>query len=315
MQGSPSQVCSGLGGWLLKPHPAYGLDLPKNITEVYGTNGGIKTAYTYTPYGLVTSTGSVTQPLQWSSEYADTDLALVYYNYRHYTPLDGRWTGRDPIAEAGGYNLNIYASNLPLNAWDNLGLFLDFLYSDDKGSLKAGTYEVTSPVPVLGGFPFGTVTVGTPNKSDGGKQSITLAIGITWGISFLNRLKKYMPSRAIKVIEEYFPEFQAAAFMEGGGTYKCGCFDFCKLGFGLSLTMGEGRRGSARKGKRSDTKLSGGISGEMRGTIDLCKGTIAGSLSLVITVGVEFPTTSLLGYQFNPAYEFSYEVEDEREEK
>lgn len=73
--------------------------------------------------------------------------------------------------------------------------------------------------------------------------------------------------------------------------------------------MGEGRRGSARKGKRSDTRLSGGISGEGRGTIDLCEGTFEVTLSLVVTVGVDFPTTSLLGYQFNPAYEFSYEVE------
>jgi RHS repeat-associated protein len=86
----------------------YGLDLPKNITEVYGTDGYIKTAYTYSPYGLVTSTGSVTQPIQWSSEYHDTDLALVYYNYRHYNPLDGRWTGRDPM-DIWGMDNNLYS--------------------------------------------------------------------------------------------------------------------------------------------------------------------------------------------------------------
>jgi len=114
----------------------YGLDLPKNITEVYGTNGGIRTAYTYTPYGQVTASGSVTQPLQWSSEYADTDLGLVYYNYRHYTPLDGRWTGRDPLWSRmeflGGedkqinydmlFSLYKYVNNTPIEGMDILGL-------------------------------------------------------------------------------------------------------------------------------------------------------------------------------------------------
>jgi len=106
---------------LLKPHPAYGLDLPKNITEVYGTNGGIKTAYTYTPYGQVTASGSVTQPIQWSSEYADTDLGLVYYNYRHYNPLDGRWTGRDPLFEQMLYRNYSYCLNSPEHLYDQIG--------------------------------------------------------------------------------------------------------------------------------------------------------------------------------------------------
>ena len=31
-------------------------------------------AYTYTPYGAVTANGNVTQPIQWSSEYSDSEL-------------------------------------------------------------------------------------------------------------------------------------------------------------------------------------------------------------------------------------------------
>ena len=73
----------------------YGWDLTKNICEVYGQHGYIRTAYTYTPYGAVTMSGDLTQSIQWSSEYHDTELALVYYNYRHYNPTDGRWLGRD----------------------------------------------------------------------------------------------------------------------------------------------------------------------------------------------------------------------------
>lgn len=73
----------------------YGWDLTKNICEVYGCNSYMRTAFTYTLYGSVTSDGDVTQPLQWGSEHIDEELGLTYYNYRHYNPLDGRWISRD----------------------------------------------------------------------------------------------------------------------------------------------------------------------------------------------------------------------------
>ena len=73
----------------------YGWDLTKNVCEVFGQAGYIRTTYAYTPYGLVTEEGDIAQPLQWSSEYADLELGLVYYNYRYYNPTDGRWIRRD----------------------------------------------------------------------------------------------------------------------------------------------------------------------------------------------------------------------------
>gem|GEM_PF-5545260 len=109
---------------------AYGWDLTKNICEVFGQHGYIRTAYPYSPYGEVTADGDVTQPIQWSSEYNDTELALVYYNYRHYNPLDGRWIGRDRIEEWGGLNLYRYAANNALAFFDSLGL--DYTVETDE---------------------------------------------------------------------------------------------------------------------------------------------------------------------------------------
>lgn len=77
----------------------YGWDLTKNICEIYGQHGYIRTNYSYSPYGEVTANGDVTQPVQCSSEYNDAELSLVYYNYRHDNPVDGRWTGRDFLDE------------------------------------------------------------------------------------------------------------------------------------------------------------------------------------------------------------------------
>ncbi len=72
----------------------YGLDLTKNVCEVFGTTGYIGTAYTYSPYGEVTVSGNVEQPIKWSSEYSDEETGLTYYNWRYYDPLL-TWIRRD----------------------------------------------------------------------------------------------------------------------------------------------------------------------------------------------------------------------------
>ena len=53
----------------------------------------------------------------------DDELGLVYYNYRHLNPLDGRWISRDPIEEEGGWNLFAFAGNSPFLLVDALGLW------------------------------------------------------------------------------------------------------------------------------------------------------------------------------------------------
>ncbi|MDO4410976.1 MAG: RHS repeat-associated core domain-containing protein [Akkermansia sp.] len=98
----------------------YGWDLTKNICEIFGQNGYIRSTYAYTPYGSITISGDVEQPIQWSNEYYDSELALVYYNYRHYNSTDGRWINRDPITEQGGWNLYAFVGN-GLNKYDILG--------------------------------------------------------------------------------------------------------------------------------------------------------------------------------------------------
>ena len=104
----------------------YGWDLTKNICEVFGSNGHIGTIYTYTPYGEVTSSGSAAQPLQWSSEFNDTELGLVYYNYRHYNSKDGKWLGRDN--EKYSINLYEYCKSNPAIFIDKYGLYIDHQY-------------------------------------------------------------------------------------------------------------------------------------------------------------------------------------------
>ena len=47
---------------------------------------------------------------------------VLYYGYRYYDPVTGRWPSRDPIEEAGGYNLYSMVGNDAVGSWDLLGL-------------------------------------------------------------------------------------------------------------------------------------------------------------------------------------------------
>lgn len=106
---------------LSSTHLDDGWDLTKNICEVFGAAGYIRTAYTYTPYGEVSTSGDVTQPVQWSSEYNDIESNLIYYNYRYYNAIDGRWIGKDLIGEKDHNNLHVALSNAPCYRFDVLG--------------------------------------------------------------------------------------------------------------------------------------------------------------------------------------------------
>ena len=96
----------------------YGWDLTKNICELYSTGGSMATSYAYTPFGKVTSTGSITQPILWSSEYYDDELGMVYYNYRHYNSLVGRWARQDMEESMNSY---CYIDNNVIFELDLLG--------------------------------------------------------------------------------------------------------------------------------------------------------------------------------------------------
>ena len=98
----------------------YGLDLTKNVCEVFGASGYIATAYT--PYGSVTVTGSALQPIQWSSEVWDIETALNYYNWRYYNSIYGIWISRNLINNEDDKNLTLFISNQPITAIDILGL-------------------------------------------------------------------------------------------------------------------------------------------------------------------------------------------------
>lgn len=114
-------------GTEVKEHLYFMHDMMKNVTSIFGEQREKKARYEYSPFGSILSAeGNMAQfnKFRFSCEFIDDELDLVYYNYRHLNPADGRWINRDPIAEKGGIALYVMVDNSPTNWIDRLGLNL-----------------------------------------------------------------------------------------------------------------------------------------------------------------------------------------------
>lgn len=90
--------------------------------------------YEYSPFGeLLRTSGTFarTNPLRWSTKFADDETGLVYYGYRYLNPATGRWISRDPIEDIQEDNLYVFVLNRPIASVDLLGqlTLLDLLFS------------------------------------------------------------------------------------------------------------------------------------------------------------------------------------------
>jgi RHS repeat-associated protein len=103
----------------------YTHDGNKNVSEVVTGNGETAIHYEFAPFGAVVRFSGVlagANPWRFSSEYADDALGVVYYNYRYYDPVVGRWMSMDPLSELGGVNLYSMLWNGIVDITDFLGL-------------------------------------------------------------------------------------------------------------------------------------------------------------------------------------------------
>lgn len=102
---------------------SYLYDGKGNVTAVLDSSQNTVATYTYDEFGRVVSkSGTLDQPFQFSTKYYDQQTGLNYYGYRFYSPVLGRWINRDPLGERGGVNLYGFVENDPVNWVDPLGL-------------------------------------------------------------------------------------------------------------------------------------------------------------------------------------------------
>jgi RHS repeat-associated protein len=111
------------------PPQLYAHDGNKNVSELVASDdGSISAHYEYAPFGeVILSSGdlALANPFRFSSEYSDDALGLVYYNYRHYELVTGRWLQRDFVREVDACSLYGFVKNECVSGLDILGLFGD----------------------------------------------------------------------------------------------------------------------------------------------------------------------------------------------
>ena len=106
----------------------------KNVAELISDNYQVLVHYDYSSFGDVAVSTNATStlpvnlrtcnPFQFSSEYSDCAIGLVYYNFRHLNSSLGRWCGRDKQ----GVDLYGYLANSVNNGWDVLGMAPQYIY-------------------------------------------------------------------------------------------------------------------------------------------------------------------------------------------
>ena len=118
------------GGGAPVPHfPTY--DGNGNITAWINAAGTVEARLRYDAFGnlveLTDGSGTPISPAGLPSNYGfstkpqDRVTGLLYYGYRYYDPVTGRWPSRDPIEEEGGLNLYGFLGNNSLGWTDYLG--------------------------------------------------------------------------------------------------------------------------------------------------------------------------------------------------
>ena len=108
------------------PPRFYAHDGNKNVSEVVAAASGEDSDVEL----LAHYDCAEANPWRFSSEYEDTDLGLVYYNYRHYEPVTGRWLSFDIIDELLLY---LFCFNNPIVAVDIVGLQVSI--QEDPGQI------------------------------------------------------------------------------------------------------------------------------------------------------------------------------------
>jgi RHS repeat-associated protein len=122
------QGAGGVGGLLAVNqdggvfYPAF--DGNGNVTEYINAIGGVVAHYEYDAFGNTVSfsgTKAADFAYRFSTKPLDLTTGWLYYGYRFYDPLTGRWPSKDPIGESGGVNLYGFLRNDPSSWIDRLG--------------------------------------------------------------------------------------------------------------------------------------------------------------------------------------------------
>ena len=109
--------------------------------------------YSYGPFGeLSESIEGVTNPFKFSTQYQDEESGFIYYGFRYYNYISGRWLNRDPLGDTGGLNLYGFVKNDSVNTYDILGLISKEQVKQQNKAAKRTYARVRDELIRLGGM-------------------------------------------------------------------------------------------------------------------------------------------------------------------
>jgi len=117
----PDQMLAELRAGTTSYYQADGL---ASIISLSNSAGALANTYSYDAFGNLTgSTGTLTNPFQYTGRESDPETGIYYYRARYYSPTFGRFLSEDPIGFDGGTNLYAYVANDPADGADPWGLY------------------------------------------------------------------------------------------------------------------------------------------------------------------------------------------------
>jgi RHS repeat-associated protein len=93
-----------------------------SVTSLSNSAGALSNTYTYDNYGrVISSTGSLTNPFQYTGREFDSETGLLFNRARYFDPSVGRFLSEDPIRFMAGLNFYPYTRNNPVIRTDPSG--------------------------------------------------------------------------------------------------------------------------------------------------------------------------------------------------
>jgi RHS repeat-associated protein len=100
----------------------YEQDGQGSISSLSNSGGTLANTYIYDSFGKLTnSTGSISNPLQYTSREFDPETQLYFNRARYRDSETGRWLSEDPIGFLGAHDFYSYVVNNPLKYRDPMG--------------------------------------------------------------------------------------------------------------------------------------------------------------------------------------------------
>jgi len=128
------------------------------ITSLSSGAGALAQTYTFDSFGNQTaSSGSLTNPFQYTARESDPETGLYYYRARYYDPQAGRFLSEDPVRFEGGTNFYRYAENSSPNGTDPSGLWSTDAHHQPISSSGMHYILVGYQMPIYGRFSKGAI--------------------------------------------------------------------------------------------------------------------------------------------------------------